>query len=185
MTTLPLGGPLPLQPNLAPISASAPIEANQFEIHYSPAENLEQIDVGLLSQATNTIDIAAYVLTDVPVIEELTKAAARGVGVRLYIDGTGRPAGERVAGALEKLLSSDMVEMRVKPPQSAIMHLKGYVVDGKVLRTGSANFSASGLKHQDNDLISLTEPKSVQAFEDKFQVMWEREAQRNLAAIPQ
>ena len=35
------------------------------------------------------------------------------------------------------------------------MRLKGYQIDGKLLRTGAANFSASGLKHQYNDLIVI------------------------------
>jgi hypothetical protein len=33
------------------------------------------------------------------------------------------------------------------------MHLESYQIDGRLLRTGAANFSASGLKRQDNDLI--------------------------------
>ena len=35
------------------------------------------------------------------------------------------------------------------------MHLKSYQIDGKLLRTGAANFSATGLKRQDNDLIVI------------------------------
>jgi phosphatidylserine/phosphatidylglycerophosphate/cardiolipin synthase-like enzyme len=35
------------------------------------------------------------------------------------------------------------------------MHLKSYEIDGKLLRTGAANFPASGLKRQDNDLIVI------------------------------
>jgi hypothetical protein len=33
------------------------------------------------------------------------------------------------------------------------MHLKSYQIDSKLLRPGAANFSASGLKRQDNELI--------------------------------
>jgi hypothetical protein len=33
------------------------------------------------------------------------------------------------------------------------MRLKSYQIDGTLLRTGAANFSASGLKRQDNELI--------------------------------
>jgi phosphatidylserine/phosphatidylglycerophosphate/cardiolipin synthase-like enzyme len=32
------------------------------------------------------------------------------------------------------------------------MHFKSYVVDGSLLRTGSANWSPTGLKRQDNDV---------------------------------
>jgi hypothetical protein len=31
------------------------------------------------------------------------------------------------------------------------MHLKSYQIDGKLLRTGAVNFSASGLKRQDTE----------------------------------
>jgi hypothetical protein len=34
------------------------------EIHYAPAENLERRDVDLINSAGETIDMAAYVLTD-------------------------------------------------------------------------------------------------------------------------
>jgi hypothetical protein len=37
------------------------------------------------------------------------------------------------------------------------MHLKSYQFDGKLLRTGATNFSASGLKRQGNDLILINQ----------------------------
>jgi len=57
-------------------------------IHYAPAENLEWIDAALIDTATQEVDLAAYVLTDWQVIRALTRAADRGVRVRLYLDGT-------------------------------------------------------------------------------------------------
>jgi phosphatidylserine/phosphatidylglycerophosphate/cardiolipin synthase-like enzyme len=55
-------------------------------IHYAPAENLEHIDVALIDTAQREIDLAAYVLSDRPVIKALTRAADRGVKVRIYLD---------------------------------------------------------------------------------------------------
>jgi PLD-like domain len=57
-------------------------------IHYAPGENLEHIDVALIDTAQREIDFAAYVLTDWPVIQALTRAADRGVVIRIYLDGT-------------------------------------------------------------------------------------------------
>ena len=57
-------------------------------IHYAPAENLEHVDVELIDTAKHEIDFAAYVLTDWPVMQALTRAADRGVKVRIYLDGT-------------------------------------------------------------------------------------------------
>ena len=45
------------------------------EIHYAPEENLEGVDVSLLNKAESRVEIAAYVPTDLPVIEALTDAA--------------------------------------------------------------------------------------------------------------
>jgi len=55
-------------------------------VHYAPAENLEHIDVELIDSAQHEIDFAAYVLTDWPVIQALTRAADRSVKVRIYLD---------------------------------------------------------------------------------------------------
>ncbi len=54
------------------------------------------------------------------------------------------------------------------------MHLKAYAVDGQVLRTGSGNFSRSGLADQDNDLILITDQAIVDAFEANFDRIWAR-----------
>jgi phosphatidylserine/phosphatidylglycerophosphate/cardiolipin synthase-like enzyme len=57
-------------------------------VHYAPAENLEHIDVTLIGSAKDEIDFAAYVLTDWPIMQALTRAADRGVRVRIYLDGS-------------------------------------------------------------------------------------------------
>ena len=56
------------------------------------------------------------------------------------------------------------------------MHLKSYEIDGRLLRTGSANFSASGLKRQDNDLIIVRDAKAAEAFKRDFESAFERGA---------
>jgi phosphatidylserine/phosphatidylglycerophosphate/cardiolipin synthase-like enzyme len=63
------------------------------------------------------------------------------------------------------------VEIRTKHKPGDPMHLKSYQIDGKLLRTGTANFSASGLKRQDNDLIvveSTEAAASKRALEARF-----------------
>jgi phosphatidylserine/phosphatidylglycerophosphate/cardiolipin synthase-like enzyme len=42
-------------------------------IHYAPVENLEHADVELIDHAEHHIDIAAYVLTDWPVMRALIR----------------------------------------------------------------------------------------------------------------
>jgi hypothetical protein len=47
------------------------------EIHYAPDEDLERIDVALISKAAKQIDMAAYVLTDNAVIVARRRRARR------------------------------------------------------------------------------------------------------------
>jgi hypothetical protein len=44
----------------------------------------------------------------------------------------------------QDLAATPGVEIRFKRPGVPLMHLKSYQIDGRLLRTGAANFSASG-----------------------------------------
>jgi phosphatidylserine/phosphatidylglycerophosphate/cardiolipin synthase-like enzyme len=149
-------------------------------IHFAPFENLERIDVALIRRARSSIDLAAYVLTDVAVIEALAERARSGVALRilLYAGQIYDRPGSRPATALRDLQATSGVEIRVKPEDEPLMHLKAYQVDGRWLRTGSANFTASGLKHQDNDLVILDTPSALTAFQDVFETLWLKNAKR-------
>jgi len=140
-------------------------------IHYAPTENLERIDVALIDQAHNRIDFAAYVLTDWPVMEALARAADRGVRVRIYMD-SGRLGERNPTPPFVDLVADPGVEIRFKRPGAPLMHLKSYQVDGRLVRTGAANFSASGLKRQDNDLIIIESPAAAAAFARHFEAIF-------------
>ncbi len=45
-------------------------------------------------------------------------------------------------------------------------------VDGCFLRSGSANWSPTGLKRQDNDVLYESSPEAVERFGHKFEEMW-------------
>ena len=150
------------------------VEAYQPQIHYAPRENLESVDAQEIGRAELSIDMAAYVLSDPRIIEALTVAVERGVLLRLYLDKSQfAEHGPTRGGLVEALLAHPNVVARVKG-EGVLMHLKAYAVDGAVLRTGSGNFSRSGLAAQDNDAIFLTDPVIVDAFEGNFERIWAR-----------
>jgi phosphatidylserine/phosphatidylglycerophosphate/cardiolipin synthase-like enzyme len=142
------------------------------EIHYSPGEDPKTIDVALLREALKQIDMAAYVLTDRAVIEALRQAAARGVKVRIWRDAS--EAARLSEFDVEAQLGSRVhgLELRSNVPGGELMHLKGYCVDHRLLRTGSANFSRSGETRQDNDLVALRGASVCAGFDAKFDRAW-------------
>lgn len=56
------------------------------EVHFSPEERLDAIDVQLIGTAKTSIDFASYALTDPIVIDALNAADRRGVVIRIVLD---------------------------------------------------------------------------------------------------
>ena len=97
-------------------------------------------------------------------LDALDAAEKRGVVVRIVLDPRERHDFVRLGDL------SDNVRIKHSGP---LMHLKAYAIDGKVLRTGSANFSASGERQQDNDLIVICDPAAAAKFDAHFERMWD------------
>lgn len=155
-----------------------PLLASGDETHYAPFENLEALDYQKLAEAKEKIDIAMYAMTDRYLATELTRLADRGITIRLYRDGEqwqeemrhGR--GDTIQDFLR---GHAHIQVRVKPPSRRdLMHLKAYVIDGRLLRDGSANWSPAGLREQDADLRFTSDPREIEAFESRFDEMWKR-----------
>ena len=134
------------------------------EVHYSPEERLDAIDVQLIGTAKSSIDFASYALTDTIVIDALNAAERRGVVIRIVLD----PRERHDFVGLGDL--SDNVRLKRGGP---FMHLKAYSIDGETLRTGSANFSTSGENAQDNDLIVIRDGTAAMKFDAHFERMWD------------
>ncbi|GLS20111.1 phospholipase D [Labrys miyagiensis] len=153
-------------------------------IYYSPATILERIDSAIIAKANSTIDMAAFVLTDQDVIGALRAAADRGVVVRIYLDSdqVGLLKMNKVGyltARLDQLASSPNVVIKTSQSGAPWMDQKGYTVDGQALRTGSANFSLSGEKFEDNDLILIPSVSAAAHFTQNFEGMWSREGNRD------
>jgi phosphatidylserine/phosphatidylglycerophosphate/cardiolipin synthase-like enzyme len=63
------------------------------------------------------------------------------------------------------------------------MHIKAFPIDGRLLRTGSANFSGSGEKMQDNDLILIESSAAVSSVRRQIRIHVERSANRHMEAL--
>jgi phosphatidylserine/phosphatidylglycerophosphate/cardiolipin synthase-like enzyme len=125
-----------VRPTVLPVGGAA-------EIHYGPGEDLEEIDVALIREASKQIGMAAYVLTDRAVTEALRAAAEHSVKVRIWRDAS--EAARLSAFDVEAQLRGRVLGLEVRSNASGgeLMRLKGDCADHRLLRTGSANFSRS------------------------------------------
>ena len=162
-----------------PLDVAAPPGAIVSENHFSPAENLEQLDLERLERAQRSVDIAMYAFTDKYIAETLVRLAQKGVRVRLYRDRSQYLSEQQNAAQHRDLSTTGLlrrernIEIRIKASSRRdLMHLKSYLVDGELLRDGSANWSPAGLKRQDNNAHFTNDPAQVRAFRERFEEMW-------------
>jgi phosphatidylserine/phosphatidylglycerophosphate/cardiolipin synthase-like enzyme len=135
--------------------------AASLTVHFASEEDLEQLDRQQLLQARSTIDISMYSFTDHLLAETLRELAQRGVRIRIYRDQEqfrneqlqlfSRNRGVSTADLLRGLATVHIRDKRGSPRD--LMHQKDYSIDGKWLREGSANWSPSAEKLQDNSLV--------------------------------
>jgi len=157
-------------PQPAGLLAEEPTFAG-VRVLYGPGDGFGSVDARLIGEARRSIDMAAYVLTDRSLLTALGRAAMRGVKVRIYLDGEEMGRG---AVAIEEIADAPNIKVRRKGRSRDLMHLKSYQVDGRVLRSGSANFSVSGEIYQDNDLIVIESPRMAARFREAFERLWSR-----------
>jgi phosphatidylserine/phosphatidylglycerophosphate/cardiolipin synthase-like enzyme len=146
---------------------------------YGPSAGIETVDTRLIDEARTSIDMTAYVLSDRAVVSALGRAAMRGVHVRVYLDGEQMGHSQSAVAAIS---ATPNVELRQKHRSRDLMHLKSFVVDRRILRSGSANFSVSAEEYQDNDLIVIESPDLARSFEENFERLWARGDNQRIGA---
>lgn len=174
-------------PSVQPMLVSAPTADTSGLEHFSPAENLERLEIAQLRTAAEQarrsnapLRIAMYAFTDRTVAELLIQEADRGTVVELYRDGEQYENEERNAASFRDRSTTALlrghrnIHIRVKSPsRSDLMHLKAWS-DGTLLREGSANWSPAALKRQDNNLRVTTNGEEVRSFVNTFEAIWRR-----------
>ena len=101
----------------------------------------------------------------------LQAGAGSGAGARVPVEGNA--ARSAASHPLFRLAQTANVEVRRKQA-TVLMHLESYLIDSQVLRTGSPNFSAPGLKRQDNDSVVIRDARSIAQFAETFERLWAR-----------
>jgi phosphatidylserine/phosphatidylglycerophosphate/cardiolipin synthase-like enzyme len=153
--------------------APASDEVVPSPIYFAPETNLEDVDIALIEHARQSIDVAMYTFTDRRIAEVLRHAAERGVRVRVYRDREQYEEELRKRKTVPSILAGlPNLEVKVKRSND-LMHEKSMLADA-TLRSGSANWSVSAARYQDNEVSVTTDPAMVAAFSREFREMWDR-----------
>jgi len=129
----------------------------------------EHAAVATLDGAKVRIDVAMYDLTNPAVADALLRARKRGVPVRLITDAR-QSQGDREREILVALRKSG-AEIRVNQHEG-LMHLKLFLVDGKLAALGSYNATLSASRRNEELLAILGNPVTVAGLVELFERTW-------------
>ncbi|WP_215844012.1 phospholipase D-like domain-containing protein [Acidithiobacillus montserratensis] len=146
-------------------------------LYVEPDAGLAPI-IQMIQQARYTVDVGVYYLSDRPILNALRVAHARGVDVRVIIEG--KPYGMKPwqVRKEEREIEATGASLHLAPyrftshgDQYAFYHAK-YLCNGKSCEVGTANFDWSAF-HRNREYIYVTKnPTVVQAVRAVFAADW-------------
>jgi len=127
--------------------------------YFSPEDDLEKAVVAEIGRATNSIYIMAFALSDLGIFRALKERAEAGVKIYTLFD----LELARQKTSLSRVLTDVGVSVHISA-NNGQMHHKVVVIDENVVITGSANFSASAYKSNDENILIFECPPLARAF---------------------
>jgi len=137
---------------------------------FSPRGGCISAIVNLIRQSEKSIDVAIYSFTSRKIAKALVDAHKRGVKVRVIIDYGNGKSRYCVAPVLERA----GIEVRYKRGSGGgLMHHKYAIYDGKVVSTGSFNWTSNAEKRNDENLVIIKgDYKLVRKYQENFNKLW-------------
>ena len=161
-------------------SKDKPTDVNSYVLKssqisfYFPTEGSDPAPtlITLYNSANNTIDVAIYSLTNQKITDAISSASDRGIKVRVITDRM--EAGDKYQKVALAVLKAHNIPIMINS-HAGLMHLKMSIVDKTFVTLGSYNYSLSASQTNDEVMVVITEPMSIQTCQDEFDKMWDNE----------
>ena len=121
----------------------------------------------VLDSARETIDVCVFALADDRLTSALFDARRRHVRIRVMTEAD--TAGN--TGADARALMKAGIEVRFETSES-LMHHKFLVIDGRVVLTGSLNWTRKAVEFNHENVVILDDRAAAEAFLDEFGRLW-------------
>ena len=146
-----------------------PVEsfASSTKVYFSPDGGCQKAVITEISKAQKFIDIAMYSFTSREIAQELVKAQARHVKIRIVLD-RGQKTEEY---SKSRYLISKGVDVKFHLGLG-LMHNKFAVIDGRVLLTGSFNWTASAEEKNEENLLILNDQELIKTYKKRFEYLF-------------
>ncbi|RMG72760.1 MAG: DUF1669 domain-containing protein [Bacteroidetes bacterium] len=144
-------------------------ESYRTEAYFSPGDECLHAIQRCLRQAAHAADICVFTISDDRISREITAAHRRGVRVRIISDNDK----QFDKGSDIEQLAAAGIPVRVDQTENH-MHHKFAVFDGRLLLSGSYNWTRSAARYNEENILITEDPEAVRPFQREFDRLWEQ-----------
>ncbi len=137
-------------------------------VYFSPNGGCTGAILDEIRNARTSIDIMMYSFSSRPIANELIRAKERGVRVRVLLE----KAQRKQKYTSSRYLIKKGINVRFDTGKG-LMHNKVGIVDGRVLITGSFNWTASAEKRNAENLLIINDEQIIPQYRKKFEELWD------------
>jgi phosphatidylserine/phosphatidylglycerophosphate/cardiolipin synthase-like enzyme len=180
MFTHKLFGPDVIAPTPVPtlIAGAAPkirpgltIDGTRLEIYFSPDDGVASRILELVSSAEESIAFMAYSFTSNDIGAAVVERAQAGITVEGVMDGSQITAGQGTE--YDPFLQAGL-NVRLDGNEKGLMHHKVFIIDRKIVITGSYNFTASAETSNDENVVIIFSPDAAAKYLEEFQKVYDQ-----------
>lgn len=146
------------------------IEKYTFRFHnacFSPGTDILESVADLINQAKGSVDLCIFTITDSRLADCIVDAHERGIAVRLITDD--RKLFDR--GSEGYSLRNDGIPVKIDHSPYH-MHHKFGIIDGRIVFTGSFNWTYSASKHNQENLLITSKTVIIEQYSAEFERLW-------------
>ena len=147
------------------------IEKYTFRFHkvyFSPGYDILDTVADLIDQATTSIDLCVFTITDSRLAEHILNAHKKGIRVRIISDD------RKTFDTGSAIFDLHAAGIPVKIDHSKYhMHHKFGVIDQRICFTGSFNWTYTATSHNQENLLVTSKHDLVQQYHTEFERLWQ------------
>ena len=149
---------------------SIPPALYKAETYFSPNGAVAAHIIKAINSTKSSIDLAIFDLTSNDIASSLEQAQKRGVRIRIIADS------RQAKGTYSKIpiLTNDQISIKITHGEGrGIMHNKFAIFDGKLMVTGSYNWTNNAERFNYENAIFITDPNVIRQYQKDFDSIWQ------------
>ncbi len=145
------------------------VSPSPSETYFSPRAGIARRIVDEINRTQTTLDIAIYSFTRDEIADAVIAANSRGVAVRIVAD-TSQSDG--IGSDIARLEAAGVPLKKTIGGNGGIMHNKYAIFDGRIMVTGSYNWSTAAEENNDENAVFIRAGSTISAFQSAFNALW-------------